>query len=304
MNDNSFPPSVQKVLKEFNLQQPILLGKGGEGWVFELDQHRVLKIYNPVNLDYLKSRLAFEKLLSEHQLPYDLPEIYEIGSVDETHYSIDKKLKGVTLDKVFSTLQKDDQYKVLKNYFQSLKALHAIQFQHLPFGQVIECADYTTSDSWQDFLIAKMNDKINYGKAWMSKDVDHFDQKVEHFYEIIRNNLHYENKTLVHGDYYYGNVMGEGTNISAVFDFSPLTVIGDFRMDIAGAIQFCELSEMFTSEHIDYLKSLAEEEYGKEIGQYIDYYTLYYSFYFSNSWEFDEKLYGWCIKNLNNKDYW
>lgn len=296
--------SIEKILKKLNITQPVLLGEGGEGTVFTFSNDKVVKIYKDVKADYLLGITDFQNFMSQFNLPFDLPLTYKIGSVDNTYYTIEKRLTGTTLDKVFGPLNRDDKYLILKRYFDGLKSLHSIRLPQLPYGQILKPADEVKSDNWQKFLLAKMEDKIDYSKEWLAKDVTNFEQKVRKFNEIIKTELACEDKTFVHGDYFYGNVLVEDLKLTAVIDFSPLSVIGDYRMDVSGAIIFLELSELFTPEYITYLYSLAESEYGKDIKKYIDYYRLYYSFLFANSFEFDQDLYNWCIKNLNNDSYW
>ena len=240
----------------------------------------------------------------EFRFPFEVPLIYEIGNVSGTYYTIEKRLYGVTLDKIFGGLDEEDKYLILNKYFEGLKAIHQVKLPRLPFGQILTSNDQVTGDSWQKFLRLKMEDKIGYSKQWLARDVTNFEQKVARYYEIIETELTCEEKQLVHGDYFQGNVLVQNLGISAVLDFSPHTVVGDYRMDICGAITFLEIDPVFTPTHLDYLYTLAEQEYGKDIRKYIGYYRLYYSFLFANSYEFDKQLYAWCLENLNEESYW
>lgn len=295
---------IERVLQNLNIKERMALGEGGEGIVFVLSKDKVVKIYKNVEPEYLQSIFDFQRWLAEFALPFDVPLIYEIGNVSGTYYTIEKRLYGVTLDKIFGGLDEDDKRLILKRYFESLKALHSIKLPKLPYGQILKANDAFTGTSWQEFLEIKMENKIGYSHKWLAKDVTNFEQKVRRFYEIIETKLSYEDKTLVHGDYFHGNVLVENLEISAVLDFSPHTVVGDYRMDVAGAITFLELDPTFTPEYIEYLYTLAEQQYGKDIRKYIGYYRLYYSFLFANSFEFDKQLYEWCIKTLNENSYY
>jgi aminoglycoside phosphotransferase (APT) family kinase protein len=111
-------------------------------------------------------------------------------------------------------------------------------------------------------------------------------------------------KTLVHGDYFYGNLLVKDLKISAVFDFGPLTVVGDYRMDVSGAVIFCETNPQFDSQFVEYLYRQEETIYGREIIKFIEYYRIYYSFYHMASADSGGSLYRWCIDNLNNEKIW
>ena len=58
---------------------------------------------------------------------------------------------------------------------------------------------------------------------------------------------------MVHGDYFYDNLLvGEDLKISAVLDFSDLSVVGDHKMDITGALIYLTLdTEM--KHKVDYI---------------------------------------------------
>lgn len=299
-----YDAGIERILQKLNIEEKIVLGEGGEGIVFAFDEDRVVKVYKGGNLNYLQSIFAFQRTLAEFALPFETPVIYEIGKVGGIYYTIEKRLHGVTLDKVFGELSEADRYLILKRYFEGIKAIHSVKLPQLLYGQILASGDQLTSESWQKFLRIKMEDKIGYSREWLARDVTNFEVKVKCYYEIIETELGCEEKQLVHGDYFQGNVLVQNLAISGVLDFSPHTVVGDYRMDICGAITFLEIDPVFTQPYLDYLYTLAEQEYGKDIRKFIGYYLLYYSFLFANSYEFDKPLYEWCLKNLNNHNYW
>lgn len=296
--------SIEQILQKLNIKEKIVLGEGGEGTVFAFDENRVVKIYKGGNPGYLQSISAFQRTLAEFALPFEVPLVYEIGKVGGTYYTIEKRLHGVTLDKLFGGLAEETKPLILKRYFEGLKAIHSVKLPWLPYGQILASDDQVTGDCWQEYLRLKMVDKIGRSREWLARDVTNFEQKVERYYEIIETELGCEEKTLVHGDYFHGNVLVQNLAISAVLDFSPHTVVGDYRMDVCGAITFLELDPTFTPTYLNYLYTLAGQAYGRDIGKFIGYYRLYYSFLFADSFLFDKQLYEWCLNNLNEESYW
>ncbi|MBA3826175.1 MAG: phosphotransferase [Ktedonobacterales bacterium] len=139
----------------------------------------------------------------------------------------------------------------------------------------------------------------------LEADVGGTQEKIERLSQSIRLHLPDSPKRLVHGDYYLANVLfHEDLTVAAVLDFSPHTLIGDPRLDVAGAITFLTLDAGIKSAHIYDLTALAAAKYGEDIHTFIAIYALYYSFYFSDTKEFDPSTYAWCIANLRDDALW
>jgi hypothetical protein len=85
MNDEDLKHKVDIVLRELKITYPVLLGKGGEGWVYEYDND-ALKIY-PRNTDkqYLINTQAFQSYLVKQHFTFDIPQIYKIGEAMESY---------------------------------------------------------------------------------------------------------------------------------------------------------------------------------------------------------------------------
>lgn len=97
--------------------------------------------------------------------------------------------------------------------------------------------------------------------------------------------------------------MTKDLRLSSVLDFSPHTVVGDWRMDVAGAVTFLGISSS-AKQYIPYMRALAKSKYGPGILSIIDLYLLYYSIYYSDTYKFDKISYDWCVQNLNNEELW
>jgi aminoglycoside phosphotransferase (APT) family kinase protein len=111
----------------------------------------------------------------------------------------------------------------------------------------------------------------------------------------------FQEKCLVHGDYFPGNVfVDDRLTICGVGDFGYTTVVGDSRMDLAGAVVYLEVVDGYRPDDTAFLTRLVEERYGRDMLRWIDFYRLYYSFYFSRCKVDDPRTYEWCIGNLRS----
>jgi putative membrane protein len=71
-------------------------------------------------------------------------------------------------------------------------------------------------------------------------------------------------------------------------------------LDLTGAISFLELeSYPAAADDAVWLEGLAIERFGVEVAHWIDVYRRYYGFYFSSAFDYDPRLYAWCLRQLN-----
>lgn len=296
---------IQPVLNYLKISPNQLIGKGGEGYVFSYGNNKVVKIYKKSSKIYLEKLQKFQKIISQANLPYKTPLIESIGELNDIQYSVENKLEGKDLESVFSKLSSEQQSLVLKRYIIALKPLQKISVTHLPFGQVLGMASSLTSSSWKEFLLNKLDQKLEFTSDRLNQDVTNFSFKLKTLKIMITTMLSTNpEKSFVHGDYYLNNVLvSSSLEISAVLDISDHTCVGDHRLDVAN-INFLSLCDNITPEHIKLAQEIVIEEYGKEIIPFLDLYGFYFAFYFSNLYTFDMTSYKWCLSILNDEDRW
>jgi hypothetical protein len=304
MDIKKYRESAQKVLKELNVKNPELLGKGGEGFVFSYSDDEVIKIYHHADEKYLNSLKKFQTIISNKNLSFDTPLILKIGKVNETYYTIEKRLHGVLMESKFPPLTEEAKYHLLNSYYNALKTLNSIEFPDLPYGNVIEVPHPVTDNTWTGFLIKMLTYKIQVAGEQIVKDITNFDKKVALLTEVIKKEVSTDKKSLVHADYFVNQVLvNEKNEISAILDISYHAIVGDRRLDVAGVF-FFEGMKYYTDEHIKYLLDLSIQEYGESILKYNDIYRLYYCFYFSEVHTFMPDWYQTLLKNLNDEKIW
>jgi hypothetical protein len=93
-----------------------LLGRSGEGDVYEFGDDRVVKI-SPRGSERELQRLAtFQEWLARQEFPFHIPRMLEIDRLDATVSTIESRLPGETLSGRFSSLSEDQQRLALTNY--------------------------------------------------------------------------------------------------------------------------------------------------------------------------------------------
>lgn len=295
---------ISKILTSLGIHRKVLLGKGGEGEVYEVDDERVLKIYGNTNRNYLQALKKFQEELFLNKFSFQTPQILEIKQINNKLVTFEKKLTGVNGEKLFERVSDTERKTLLINFLNGLDEISKLQLKRKDYGQIIKNKKSITTKRWDDYLIKKLEQRLKKTEEYLKKDVKSLDDKVGIFKKVLSKEFKKCPKKLVHHDYYLNNVlMTSDLKLSAVLDFSPHTVVGDWRMDVCGAVTFLGINSE-ARKYISFMKNLAQLKYGREILKVIDTYLVYYSVYYASTYEFDKKSYYWCVNNLNNENLW
>lgn len=147
------------------------------------------------------------KLLSDINI---FPKVIEFGSVNDKKYIILEKIEGNRLSDIFKQDRKDKET-YLKEYGKTLSQIHNIQnrgfdkaFQR-PINEVPK----------------------NY------KNSDEFSGKIIKYLE--ENKIEKDNKTFIHGDFHYANVLFKNQKVNGIIDLE-YSGLGFKEQDIAWAL--------------------------------------------------------------------
>lgn len=149
-----------------------------------------------------------------HNNYYDkMPRIIESGIVDNKHYMVLEKIDGIRLSDIFRSNSKVDKSNYLINYGRELARIHKIKSEL--------------------FCSAKKRIINDIPKIYDYKEFDSF---LKPYIDYLSNNgITINNKTFIHGDFHYANVLWNNENISGVLDFE-YSGMGFKEQDIAWSI--------------------------------------------------------------------
>jgi aminoglycoside phosphotransferase (APT) family kinase protein len=298
-------PRSTRVLAHLGLPRAEMLGRGSEGTVFALDDAQVIKIYGATPREYLEHLAGLLANIARHPLPFATPEIDEIGEVEGICYTRERRLPGKRIEPIFPTLDPQTQRQLLANFISVLPALHEITWEHAPYGQAMTMGGAIHDATWAGYLVKMIRRATERSLPDLEEDLDDASIKIERVIHAITRDLPDPPKRVVHGDYFFANVLfNDDLTLASVLDFSPHTVVGDPMMDVAGAISFLTLDPAITPTHVSDLTTLVAPGYGPEFPSRLAIYTLYYSLYFSDTKAFDPATYTWCINNLRDDMLW
>jgi Ser/Thr protein kinase RdoA (MazF antagonist) len=290
------------MIDRFHITPADLLGKGGESEVYALDDLRVLRIYKPqVPVDYVERRQAFYALLHEQHLPFELPLVLERGMDGDRVYTVERRMCGHDFAGVLPALEGGDRSRALTSYLQVAEQIGAIQFPERPFSELLTAGAPLQRDSWAQFLWDRLQQTYRVSRRDVEQDVPGVDAVLAYMRAELRTLEGFQEKRLVHGDYFPGNVfVDDRLMICGVGDFGYTTVAGDSRMDLAGAVAYLEVVDGYRPDDTAFLMHLVEERHGRGMVRWLDFYRLYYSFYFSRCKADDPRTYAWCVGNLRS----
>lgn len=301
----NFEKNKEHILKSLKVGEGSLLGKGVESFVYAYGKNQVLKILKQGSVEYLKSLQKLQVLISKSEFSVRTPLIVKISELNGTFYTFEERFDGQNLSKIFDTFSEDQKKKVMLDYFDLLREIANVDVGKFEFGQIAKSKDEISCNSWSDFVCKKVEQKTSQVTQQLEDDVIDFKGKIKVFSNLANTKLDGVEKKLVHGDYFYDNVMAnKAAKITGILDFSGwTTVVGDFRLDVCGAIIFLEHSQFFINYQRP-LTEIAKSRYSEEIEYYIDFYRLYYSLFLSDSCLYLKPLYDWCVTNLNDNKLW
>ncbi|MCY4410736.1 MAG: aminoglycoside phosphotransferase family protein [Caldilineaceae bacterium] len=288
------------VLRHLQIESADLVGRGMTSSLYDIGGGRVLKIHNgPQEQGYLPRLQRFSERLHRYSFPFAVPLIYEYGAVDDVHFHVERRLPGQDMAQVFPRLTSRERRSALTSLLDALPQLHAVQLPQYLYGEPLNVWEEITADTWPGYLQARIEATLAHSYADLQEDLPEVDRIVDAFYCQLGELPARPPKCLVHGDFFLGNVLSDERGIlTAVVDFSPLTLIGDPLIDLAGAYYFCRIYDFVSEADFSFLRKEVDRRYGARSWQHIDLYYTFYSLRFSDCKVSDNHTYHWCLHRL------
>ena len=292
------------MVEGFPITPADLLGRGGESEVYALDAARVLRVYKPgIPAAYVARRAAFYALLQQQGPPFALPDVLASGEVAGRLYTVERRMHGRAFADALPHLSGADRERALTSYLRTAAQIGTLSFPERPFGELLTAGPPLTRASWPQYVWDRLQLTVSRSRPHLLRDVPRIDDVVAHVRAELRALDGFSEKRLVHGDYFPGNCfIDDALEVYGVGDFGYTTVVGDPRLDLAGAVAYLEVSDGYRPEDTPFLMGLLGAWHGPEIGRWIALYRLYCALYFSDCIEADPHTYAWCVRNLNAWD--
>lgn len=167
-----------------------------------------------VYIKFERSKMAnFETEYKHLKLLNDInffPKVIEFGTVNGKNYIILEKIEGDRLSDIFKRDKKDKNI-YLKEYGKTLSQIHNIQ--NKKFDKAFQRPINETPKNY--------------------KNSDEFSEKIIKYLE--ENKVEKDNKTFIHGDFHYANVLFKNKKVNGIIDLE-YSGLGFKEQDIAWAL--------------------------------------------------------------------
>jgi hypothetical protein len=220
--DGPYDPGVRAVLKELGISHADLLGHGGEAWVYALDAERVVRVLHVGGRasDIERRRLLVDEL---HQAApsFALPEILEVGEIGDRVYAIERRFPGKSVMDALPSTAGRQRRLLIESHLDAAASLGDLHLEHRRFGDLLD-DDPITTETWPDYLVERATANLarSTDDFWSIDASDLVDELPEAAVPAF-----------VHLDAFAGNMLTDGTAITAVIDIGATSVAGDRRFD-------------------------------------------------------------------------
>jgi hypothetical protein len=222
---------MMAILGSLGLGSGDLVGHGGEAWVFALGADRVVRILNRAPDP---GALAARHALVDELRPgaaaagFVLNEVLEVRSLDGRVFEIERRLPGLPLARRLREIGEGRaRDRLIEAHLEAAAALGDLPLAPRPFFGDLLGLDPVRSPSWPGFLLAKASRAIARGGLAARVDAG----------ALVADLPPVERAGFVHLDGFVGNMMCEGSRITAVLDIGHSAVRGDVRLDpVASAV--------------------------------------------------------------------
>jgi aminoglycoside phosphotransferase (APT) family kinase protein len=234
----AFPqdPGVLSVMRRFAVTADDLLGHGGEAWVFALGDDRVVRILQPGGvLDDIVRRRDLVAELSRVRPPFALPDVLEVGELAGRVFGVERRLPGRSVLHELSSSHGPARKHLVEIHLDAAAALGDLSLEpRQTFGDLIVDGAITTS-TWRAYLAERA--AVNLGRS--TSDFWSLDP------EALADGLpEPTGPSFAHLDAFAGNMLTDGSRITAVIDIGPTSVAGDRRLDPLSAAVYLTSSEI------------------------------------------------------------
>lgn len=217
-------PSLLRVLTELGLDSAALIGYGGEACVFAYGAEQIVRIHHAgADGAAVEARSMLLSELRPHhgRLSFSIPHVCERRVIAERFVTFEPRLHGQTLARALREVRGTKRGELLVSTLEASRALGQLPLIRPWFGDLCQVAPIRTP-TWKEYLRRRARTSLAAaGDAFADVDVEAlclpFDEPAT--------------PGLVHLDLFAGNVLVDGSSVTAVLDFGGVPVFGDPNFD-------------------------------------------------------------------------
>ena len=222
----------EAVLAAFGIGRDALLGRGGEASIFALGAGRALRVLHPGgDIDQLRRNRELLGELAVTAVPFRLPEILEVGEIQGRTYAIERRLPGSSVMELLGRVEGHERDRLVVAYLEAASALGDLYPRGWDYFGELATAEPLRAPTWRDFLVQRAARSLQTA----GYPFDRIDAG-----GLAADLPEPPRPEFVHIDAFAGNMLADGTEITAVLDIGYACVAGDRRLSPLAAAAYLE----------------------------------------------------------------
>lgn len=213
--------------------QATLLGAGGEAQVYALDDAHVVRILRGgaalADAEQRAGLMAEIKTGALH-LKFQVPSADSVQAWNGRVFSVEPRLSGQPVSQLLKGMSGPERADLLIDYLSVADRIRTISIHRPDYGPLLGDAELCATD-WKGFLRARVERSL----ASCPTDLRPAVAAMRDIVLPVPTQA-----ALVHMDYFPGNVLAQGSTVTAVLDFGPSTIVGDARMEAWSAVAYLD----------------------------------------------------------------
>jgi aminoglycoside phosphotransferase (APT) family kinase protein len=244
--DVASDPGFASLLRRFGVTADDCLGHGGEARVYALGHDRVLRVlHRGGRADDVVRRHRLVCDLRRARPPFALPDVLEVGEAGGRVFAVERRLPGRSVLDALGSCVGAARSRLIESHLETAAALGDLYLaQRRDYGDLV-LEDPITTPTWHAYLARRAAANLSRSTSeFRSVDPD----------ALVDGLPDAAAPAFVHLDAFAGNMLTDGTGITAVIDIGSICVAGDRRFDPLSAAVYLaspEITPVATAADID-----------------------------------------------------
>ena len=217
-------PAIVRVLATFGIEADAPLGQGGEAMVYALDARHVIRIHHAGTHPTVvanRSALLAELAQSAARVPFAIPRVVDTRVVAERIVTVETRLPGRPLNAVLNEAEGEARATLVRAYLDAAARIGDLTIHRPWYGDLLAQNPFRTH-TFRAYLEQRARCSLAAaGDAFATVDASELASALPEPAE----------PALLHLDAFGGNMLSDGSSITAVLDFGVVALVGDRRLD-------------------------------------------------------------------------
>ncbi len=282
------------ILQRFGIGPDALLGSGSESRVFALDADRVLRIsFGSLAGEQTEGLQHLLEGLAAGDIGVATPRTLDRGRLGSQEFRIDQRIPGRSLASWLETPRPEaERQRALLGFAEVAGRVAELPVAGTGFRSPAFGDRYPAGASLVDLLRGQAERGLAESQGKLAAAVPDLDARLVDLFDRLADRQ--VAPALVHADYFPGNVMIDGDQISGVVDFSVHSLIADPVLDLVGAACLLEHTNYpQAASDSRWLTGVITEQLGP-LAWLVPAYSQWYAAYYS----MDHTLIGWAARQF------